>query len=194
MRRQFIPWVLGAALLVSLPAGATAGDQAGNPRITSLDIQASEGRIVVSFRLKDAFDERILAKLDSGLEVSFKHQIQVRRRRTLWVDRNVAAKEVTTSVILDGLTRQYTLRRKVNGGLVETLTTSDGDEMRAFMTRNDGIVLELPDDVPLDGKTEVRVRSMLETRFFLFFPYAYRTDWVRLQLNPGPGLEEGDAD
>ena len=190
--RRITGGLLTLALAVTAPAVA-GGGQDGSPRIASLEIRATAGEIEVSFRLEDAFDERILAKLDSGLEVTFKHNIQVRRKRVFWFDRNIAGKQVDTSVILDGLTRQYTLRRKVNGGLVETLTTPDVDEMRDFMTHADDLVLELPEKLPLDGRTEVRVRSTLETRFFLFFPYAHQTDWVRLGLNTAAAVEDGNG-
>ncbi|MFQ5719173.1 MAG: DUF4390 domain-containing protein [Acidobacteriota bacterium] len=187
--------LLAAGLSSLIPATAAgAGGPSPGPHIASLDLKASAGQLEVSFRLEDAFDRRILAKLDAGLEVIFRHHIQVRRKRTFWFDGSVAAKQIETSVILDGLTRQYTLRRKINGGLVETRTTPDAGEMREFMTHTTGILLDLPEKLPLDGKTEVRVRSTLETRFFLFFPYAHQTDWVRLQLSPARGIEVGDGD
>ena len=189
---------LGGVLVVLALTGFVpthAGDGPGGPpSIDSLDLRLASGELEVSFRLSDAFDERILAKLDSGLEVVFTHKVQARRKRGLWFDRTVAAKKVETSAVLDGLTRQYTLRRKVNGGLVDNLTTSDVDEMRTFMTFTDGLVLELPAKMPLDGRTEVRVRSTLETRFFLFFPYAYQTEWARLRLNVAAAVKDGDGE
>jgi hypothetical protein len=105
----------------------------------------------------------------------------------------LARKKIFTSAVLDNLTRQYTLRRAVNGGIVETLTTSDVAEMRQFMTRIEAVHLRLPDGIPRDGRTEARARSHLETRFFLFWPYAFDTDWVRWPLAAAGAEEEGDA-
>ena len=199
MQKNGSRWLARAGLLLALAAAGPvclgAAEKAGEaPRIGSLELKAIPGELQVSFHLEDGFDERILTKLDSGLEVVFKHVVQVRRKRSLWFDRNVATKQVETSAILDGLTRQYTLRRKINRALVEALTTSDVDEMRDFMTRTEKLILDLPEKLPLDGRTEVRVRSTLETRFFLFFPYAHQTAWVRLQLNPPRAIEDRDAD
>lgn len=190
--------------LLLLPA-ATAGKQAeagsgkkkAQPRVELLALEEKPAGLEVSYRVHGAFeDDRILAKLESGLEITFRHHVEARRRRSFWFDKTLAHKKVTTGVVLDSLTRQYTLRRTVNGGVVETLTTSDPEEMRAFMTEVELLQLELPEDYPRDGRTEVRVRCILETRFFLFFPYAFETDWVRQPvptLMAGDGKDGGDA-
>ncbi len=63
---------------------------------------------MASFRVENAFDERIDEKLESGLEISFRHQIGVRRRRTWWVERGVGQKKIFTTAIRDALSGVYT--------------------------------------------------------------------------------------
>jgi hypothetical protein len=164
------------------------------PRLELLDLGKGSDTVELSFRLDGAFDEKILAKLESGLEIRFRHQVEVRRHRTLWFARVLAHKKIVTSAALDTLTGNYTLRRTVNGGIVETLTTSDVEEMREFMTLLKEIRLELPEGAILDRRTEARARSHLETRFFLLiFPLAFDTDWERWPLAHLADEEEDDA-
>jgi hypothetical protein len=162
------------------------------PTLELLELARGSDTLQLSLRLDGAFDEKILAKLESGLELRFRHQVEVRRHRTLWFPRVLASKKIVTSAALDTLTGNYTLRRTVNGGIVETLTTSDVEEMREFMTLLQEIRLELPEDAVLDRRSEARARSHLETRFFLLiFPLAFDTDWERWPL-AGLAVEEED--
>jgi hypothetical protein len=166
---------------------------ARKPSLELLSLRKGSDTLEISLFLEGAFDEKILAKLESGLEIRFRHQVEVRRHRTLWFPRVLANKKIITSVVLDTLTGNYTLRRTVNGGIVETVATSDATEMREFMTRLEEIRLELPEGTVLDRRTEVRARSHLETRFFLLiFPLAFNTDWERWPLEQLEAEEEKD--
>ena len=167
---------------------------ATKPSLELLGLSKESDALELSIRLNGAFDEKILAKLDSGLEITFRHQVEVRRQRTLWFARVLAHKKIVTSAVLDTLTGNYRLRRTVNRGIVETLTTSDVDEMRQFMTVLEEIRLELPEDAILDKRAEARARSHLETRFFLLiFPLAFDTDWERWPVAHLADEEEDDA-
>jgi len=66
---------------------------------------------------------------------------------------------------------------------VETQTTSELAEVHDFLTQVNNLTISLPAGLPRDKRTEVRVRGVLETRFFLFFPYSYDTDWVTRPLS-----------
>jgi hypothetical protein len=59
------------------------------------------------------------------------------------------------------------------------------------MTRIEGIeIVWPPGGEGSEGKAEIRVRSHLETRFFVLFPYAYETDWVNHPLPEPAGRKE----
>ena len=189
-------WIALAAIawMMLVPAEAQAGRKTG-PRIRLLDVRDYGATLEVSFRVENAFDERIDEKLESGLEISFRHQVGVRRRRTWWVEKGVIQKKIFTTAIRDTLTGVYTLKRTVNGGIVETVTTADLDEARTFLTEVRDIPIELPDWLPRDQRTELRVRSLLETRFWLFFPYSYDTSWVSQPLiGPVEDRQENEAE
>ena len=175
---------LGLALLpvfLAAPGAAMAAKSAG-PLVRLFEVRDTGHEVTISFRVENAFDERISSKLEAGLEIVFRHQVGVRRRRTWWFERNLAQKKVVTTAIRDTLTGLYTLNRMVNGGIVETQTTSDLEEVRDYLTQVNNLKIPLPEGLPRDRRTEIRVRADLETRFFLFFPYSYDTDWVTRPL------------
>ena len=150
-RRRWIALAVIAWMML-VPAAALAGRKVG-PRIRLLDVRDYGATLEVSFRVENAFDERIDEKLESGLEISFRHQVGVRRRRTWWVEKGVIQKKIFTTAIRDTLTGVYTLKRTVNDGIVETVTTSDLDEVRMFLTEVRDIPLDLPDWMPRDQRT-----------------------------------------
>ncbi|MFQ5767202.1 MAG: DUF4390 domain-containing protein, partial [Acidobacteriota bacterium] len=165
---------MAAWLASGSPAAASGTDSAaaaGQPRVEILHLGRDATGIEVTFQIRDAFDERIRAKLASGLSISFVHQVEVRRRRVFWFSRTLAAKKIVTTAVLDTLTGQYTLTRKADGAMVETVTTSDVDEMKGFMTRIEACKVALPQVRLLPPHVEVRIRSRLDTRFFVLFPY-----------------------
>jgi len=168
-------------VLLAAPTAVAASRPAG-PLVRLLEVRDSGHEVTVSFRVENAFDERISSKLEAGLEISFRHQVGVRRRRTWWFERNLAQKKVVTTATRDTLTGLYTLQRMVDGGIVETQTTSEIDEVHDFLAQINDLHIPLPEGLPRDRRTEVRVRSVLETRFVLFFPYPYDTDWVTRPL------------
>ncbi len=192
---------MGMGLLFALLAAPTPAYAArpDGPRVRLLEVHDRGYELTVSFRVENAFDERITSKLEAGLEISFRHQVGVRRRRTWWFERNLAQKKVVTMAMRDTLTGLYTLNRIVNGGIVETQTTSEIAEVRDFLSQVNDLTIPLPAGLPRDRRTEVRVRAVLETRFFLFFPYAYDTDWVTRPLSspveqPAAPVQEPPAD
>lgn len=175
----------GMGLLCVLLAAATVATAAqpdDSPRVRLLEVLDRGYELTVSFRVENAFDERIASKLEAGLEIRFRHQVEIRRRRTWWFERNLAQKKVVTMAIRNTLTGLFTLNRIVDGGIVETQTTSDMEEVRDFLSQVDNLTIPLPAGLPRDRRTEVRVRAVLETRFFLFFPYPFDTDWVTRPL------------
>jgi len=82
------------ALLVT-PTAASAARSEG-PLVRLLEVHDRGSELTVSFRLENAFDERLTDKLEAGLEIAFHHQVEVRRRRTWWFERNLAHKKVVT--------------------------------------------------------------------------------------------------
>jgi hypothetical protein len=186
-------WAAGLVLCV-LFSGAISHLQAapdklppGGAEIHGLHVENTENDLFASFELTGGFSPGIREQIESGLPVTFKHYVEINRRRSAWFDDTVIKKTISTTVIYDTLTRQYRLSRKMNGEMVETTVSEKQLDMQDFMTRIDRVRLCDPADLPSDEPLYIRVKSRVQKKFVLFFiPWRKETSWARIgiQLNP----------
>src|SRR5438128_10228363 len=97
--------LLALVLLVGGPAHAEQ-----NMQVTPL---ARDGRVLVTFRLSDAFNEDIRTAIHSGLTITFVYDVELRRGTSMWVDRTIAQATVMATVRFDNLTRRSDVTRRL---------------------------------------------------------------------------------
>jgi hypothetical protein len=135
-------------------------------------------RISVSFRVEDAFSEDIVRSINTGLEVSFRYNVELKRARFGWFDEKAAAREIRTTVIYDNLTKRYSLTREIDGEIDATEVVANADRMRRFMTHFESLTLF---DVSLMRRNEeyyLRVGGILEERnLLLLIPWNIAAEW-----------------
>ncbi|MBI2832840.1 MAG: DUF4390 domain-containing protein [Acidobacteria bacterium] len=155
--------VLVAAAVCLLVAGLRAAEII---RVTPL---AKNGRIFVSFEMRDAFNDDIRAVIQSGLTTTFSYDIDLRRSATLWFDKTMSSATVSASVRYDTLTRRYQLSRMQDGRVEESRVTEDAEMVRQAMTTFEQ--LPLFSTTPLEPNAEyyVRVRARTRPRNAWFF-------------------------
>src|SRR5947208_16748492 len=83
----------------------------------------SDNRVVVSFELKDAYNDAVREAIASGLRTTFTYELELRVRG--WVDRTIGTTIVATTDRYENLTRRHTLTRTVDGRVEEVLVTED---------------------------------------------------------------------
>ena len=98
-----------AALLLLLVLGAGVLRAEQNMQVTPL---ARDGRVLVTFRLSDAFNEDIRTAIHSGLTITFVYDVELRRGSSMWLDRTIAQATVMATVRYDNLTRRYYVTRR----------------------------------------------------------------------------------
>lgn len=94
----------------------------------------SDGEVLVSFELADAYTDEVREAISSGLRTTFTYDIDLRMSVAGWVDRTMATAVVTTSSQYDNLTRRHTLSRAVDGRVVEVVVAEDDDVVRQWLT------------------------------------------------------------
>lgn len=123
---------------------------------------ARDGQVLVSFEVADAFSDQVRAAIDSGLTTSFTFDVELRRGATLWVDRTIDVAQVSASVKLDNLTRQYQISILRDGRVESSWVTSDADEVKRAVTAFSR--LPLFSTRKLEANSEYYVRVKLKTR------------------------------
>ena len=141
-------------LFVLLFAGSLRADQ--NMHVTPL---ARDGRVLVTFRLSDAFNDDIRTAIHSGLTITFVYDIELRRGSTMWVDRTISQATVMATVRYDNLTRRYYVTRREDGRLERADTVYREDIAREWLTSFDKLPLFRSDLLERNAEYYLRIRA-----------------------------------
>jgi hypothetical protein len=115
-------WVTCASVLLA---------QAGEIRVTPI---VADGQISTSFALPGAFTEDARAVMQSGLLLTFKFAIALRRPNGLWWDQTLREAVAASSMKFDNLTGSYQVSKSVDDHVVWSGRTMDVSEARTWMT------------------------------------------------------------
>ena len=125
IRRLGIWCVVGVSLL------GTVASTAETLKIVPL---VSEGEVLVSFELADAYTQEVRDAIASGLRTTFTYDVELRMPVAGWVDRTIATAVITTSSQYDNLTRRHTLSRAIDGRVLEVVLTENDATVREWLT------------------------------------------------------------
>ena len=117
--------VIGEALL------GTVASSAETLKIVPL---VSEGEVLVSFELADAYTQEVRDAIASGLRTTFTYDVELRMPVAGWVDRTIATAVLTTSSQYDNLTRRHPLSRAIDGRVLEVVLTENDATVREWLT------------------------------------------------------------
>jgi hypothetical protein len=153
---------IGRLLLVALVAVAAGGIRL---RASDQSIQvtplARQDRLLVSFRLSDAFNEDVRTAIHSGLTITFVYDVELRRASTLWLDRTIAEATIMATVRYDNLTRRYYVTRSEDGRIERADTVDREDTAREWLTSFER--LPLFDSALLERNAEYYLRIRAHT-------------------------------
>ena len=137
----------------------TAAAAAAQLQVTPLP---RDGRVLVSFKLANAFTDEIRAAVHSGLTISFVYRIDLKRSSALWLDSTIATTEITATVRYDNLTRVYHVTRTQDGRIERAETTEREEDARTWLT-SDFDKLPLFSSAALEANSEYYVRVRAHT-------------------------------
>ncbi|HSM50287.1 MAG TPA: DUF4390 domain-containing protein [Thermoanaerobaculia bacterium] len=163
--------------LLALLLLAAAADR---PAVTDV-VAALDGREVrVSFRLAEAFDERVRERLAAGLPTGFTYEIELLRDRKRWWDAGLVEASLEVAAMYNALSRDYLLNFKRDGRLVESRTVRELADLERAMTEVGGLAaFSVPDGVRGRKRLLVRVRAKLGAGTVLgFIPTERETAWA----------------
>jgi hypothetical protein len=146
------------ALAMALAAVATPLADEQTIQVTPI---ARRDRLLVSFRLSDAFTEDVRTAIHSGLTITFVYDVELRRSSTMWLDRTIAEATVMATVRYDNLTRRYYVTRREDGRIERADTVDREDTARAWLTSFER--LPLFDSTLLERNAEYYLRIRAHT-------------------------------
>ncbi len=177
---------LRQAVILAVLLGAVSAAAEGAVIEELVPVVRSDG-IFVSFRAGDAFNEDIVEAIRTGLEVTFRYNIELKRPRGIWPDGQVARRAISATVTYDNLTKRYKLTREIDGKIDATEVVADAEAMRRFMTTFESLRLfELSQLEPNDSYY-VRVKGVMRERnLLLLIPWDVGTGWKEARFDYVP--------
>ena len=153
--RLRFPLLIVAALLWGAPAGAQT------IQVTPL---TRDDRVLVSFRLTDAFNEDVRTAIHSGLTITFTYDVELKRGAALWVDRTMASSTVSANVRFDNLTRRYHVTRRWDGRMDRVEVLEREEDVRDWLTSFDKLSLFSNATLEPNAEYYLRVRARTSPR------------------------------
>jgi hypothetical protein len=174
---------LGAALLF------LAGSAPALPGAEIVDLvpMVKGGGILVSLRAAGAFNDDIERAIETGLEVAFRYNIELKRVRGTWFDSQVDRREVRATVAYDNLTKRYQLTREIDGMIDATDIVADAEAMRRFMTTFESLPLFEISQLEPNERYYLRAKGVMRERnLLLLVPWDVGTGWKEAHFNYVP--------
>lgn len=175
---------------LALALAVLGGMEARAAEIRDLAATLDGPRVLVSLRLAGAFDEALVARVESGLPTTLRYDFELLGDRKRWLDRGIEGSSLTVVGMYDAVRREYLINFKLDGRLLESRVVHDLAELERAMTRLEGVpAFALGEE---DGhRLLVRARAELGYRHLLgFIPTRVLTEWAesrKFRPPPDPG-------
>jgi hypothetical protein len=155
-----------------------ASQALADARISDIKVELDGGRVLATFTLRDAFDRRLSARVDSGLPTPIVYQIELDRDRKRWWDHRLKDATLEVVAMYDAVARSYTVHYKLDDKLVESKTLRDRKALEEAMTVIDRLPVFNVADVPKDARVLIKIQAETGSRTLLsFIPVAIKTEW-----------------
>jgi hypothetical protein len=177
-----------ALILLTTTLSASLGFAEEKACITNMTVTNIDDSLILYFDVENAFTEKILAALDTGVTISFSFPINIYRVRHLWKDKKVAQIDLINTIKYDTLKKDYLITRPWKSPV--SYTVKSLDEAITLMTRIDGLPLSPADFIKGDAY-RVRVKARLNKitrplylKLVLFFMNSWKleTSWEYIEF------------
>ena len=123
-----------------------------------------DDRVLVTFRLTDAFNDHVRTAIHSGLTITFIYDVELRRGASLWIDRTMASSQVSADVRFDNLTRRYHVTRRWDGRMDRVEVLEREEDVRDWLTNFDKLSLFSNAILEPNAEYYLRVRAKTTPR------------------------------
>ncbi|GEM_PF-1602698 len=150
------------------------------PEIEDISYFFEKQHIFVSFFLKEGFlNKDIVEAIDSTKPITFRYEIELAKRKTLWIDKTILRTTIKKTVQYDNLTHQYEITIFQDEKVIEKKSLTSIDEVTTELSMVKEVNLGSTTDLsPGENVYYVRVQAILFKGFFLLlFPNDVDTGW-----------------
>ena len=149
------------ALVLALVLGWSAAAAAQTIQVTPL---TRDDRVLITFRLSDAFTDEVRSAVHSGLTITFIYDVELKRGASLWLDRTIASSTVSAGVRFDNLTRRYHVTRRWDGRMERVEVLDREEDVRDWLTTFEKLSLFSNATLEPNAEYYLRVRARTTPR------------------------------
>jgi hypothetical protein len=170
-------WSIGLALFL-----IAAGPAAGKASLSTPQVEIDGNQIRVDFELRDAFEEAVVERIESGLPTGFDFKLKLVRPRSWWFDNSLGSIDLQVVAMYNAVSREYLVNFKQDGKLTGSRVVHDLEELERAMTRFEDLPVFTVDPERAGRRVRVRMRAILGSHNILaFIPTKTHTEWVESQ-------------
>ncbi len=153
-------------------------------RIKNMAVSNTRDNLVLYFELENAFTDKIIEAVESGVKISFSLPVRVYKKRRLWPDKKIAGFSLSHAIKYDAMKKEYQITRSWKPD--KSLTVKSFDEAVAAMNIVDGVNLASLNRLEKGQFYSARAKAKLDKlflpyylKYFLFFMsfWEFETDW-----------------
>jgi hypothetical protein len=181
--KRIIAWLTAISLFSTLLTAQSAAF-AEEPRLDNIIVTNTRDDLLLYLTAKNAFPDKIIKAIQSGVPTTFTFYVNLYRVRGLWPDKKVRDIQVSHTVKYDTLKNEYLVTRSWEGNrplIVKTI-----DEAKRLMSEVDSLAIVPLNQLKKGAQYQIRVKAELNRMtlpfylhyvlFFLSF-WDVETDW-----------------
>lgn len=181
MRSNTLGRIISFTLFFVIIASGVAAE---NARLKNMTVTNTRDNLLLYLEVENAFTEKILTAVNSGVTITFSFPVTVHKPRNFWFDKKIVNIELSHTIKYDTLKKEYIVTRSWKAPT--SLTMKSFDEARTMMTRIDGLTLLPLKDLTKGEEYRVKAKAKLDNlsvanymKYVLFFLtlWNFETDW-----------------
>ncbi len=142
------------------------------PIMTDITVDANQNYLIMDAILKDAFSEKLMEVIESGVPMTFTYEIELLQRVSVLADSVVSKNKVTNTVHYDTLKKVFVFTSE-GKSVHRKVHTKSLDRYQKLMLTLKNIPVAPLYKLDRDEQYYVRVKAEMETDDGLWFPFNY---------------------
>ena len=176
MKRTIVRFT--AFFIASLILMQSGSAYAGEPRLENIIVTNTRDNLLLYLTAKNAFPNKIIEAIQSGVLTTFTFHINLYRVRGLWLDKKVTDIQLSHKLKYDTLKKEYHVSRSWEGNRILTVKTLD--EAKKLMSEVDSLVIVSLQRLEKGEQYQIRAKAELDRmtlRFYLHYVLFFLSFW-----------------
>ena len=162
---------------------------AQDARLANIIVTNTRDDLLIYLTVEGAFREEMVEAIKSGVPTTFSFFVNLYRKRTLWLDKEIAEVRVTNTVKYNNLKKEFVIKRSWEGD--KPITVQSFDEAQKLMSEVDSLkivplkALQRGKQYQIQAKAELsKVTLPFYLHYILFFisMWDFETDWYTIDF------------